>query len=204
MPQFPQKEAGVIVLATKMIKGLDENGDIYPDAPVNPPELRDRLNTLTERHKDVNQAKSVLKKARADWREALALLAGDMKKDLRYAENLHGNDGASLQRIGWDKRHERTKAEKPGQPKQLAIVRQGRSGLAELRWKRADSGGMPRAYRVQRRVMKEGTAWLDVTLAMRQKITLQGQPTGTELEFRIISANHIGESTPSNVVRAVL
>jgi hypothetical protein len=59
------------------------------------------------------------------------------------------------------------------------------------------------AYKVQRR-KREGGDWADVGMSVDSEITLNGQDTGVEYEYRVIAVNSAGEGPASNIVRAVL
>lgn len=64
-----------------------------------------------------------------------------------------------------------------------------------------DSGGKPKAYKVQRRV---GGNWADIATAILTEATLVDQPEKTELEYRVIAVNKAGVGQASNTEMVML
>ncbi len=64
-------------------------------------------------------------------------------------------------------------------------------------------GGQVTAYRVQRR-KREGGDWTDIGMSVDSEITLNGQDSGVEYEYRAIAVNSAGDGPASNIARAVL
>lgn len=124
-----------------------------------------------------------------------------MKTDLRYAENTTRRDDGKLQLLGWGAPRSRTPTGIPGQVRTLEVIREGKDWVF-LDWKPPVDGGEVTAYKVQRR-KREGGDWTDVGMAIESEITLDGQESGVEFEYRVLAANRAGEGPPSNIVRAV-
>lgn len=82
------------------------------------------------------------------------------------------------------------------------VLREGKDWLF-LDWKEPVDGGQPAAYKVQRRT-PGASDWIDVGTAVESEITLNGQESGVEFEYRVIAVNKAGEGPASNVARAVL
>ena len=90
----------------------------------------------------------------------------------------------------------------PGQTCLLEAPKQG-AGWLFLDWKKPADGGSINAYKVRRRERPDG-AWSEVATAVISESTLVEQPTGKELEYRIIAINKAGDGEPSNTVMVVL
>ena len=90
----------------------------------------------------------------------------------------------------------------PGQTRLLEAPRQG-AGWLFLDWKKPSDGGRVSAYKVMRRERPEGN-WSEVATAVISEATLVEQPTGKELEYKIIAINKAGDGQESNTVMVVL
>ena len=199
MPRFPKKEAEIKVLAARMFRGLWDNQPIYPNPPLNPAFLATAMNAFTVAGLNSVAAKAALARAAGDKDATLAALVDAMKDDLRYAENTTGFDDDKLKLIGWSGRKAKTPLAIPGQVRQLQAPKQG-AGWVFLDWKKPADGGKPAAYKVQRRQPEVDDQWKTAATAIETEATLVDQPTGQQLEYRVIAINKAGAGTPSNTV----
>lgn len=126
------------------------------------------------------------------------------KAVIRYAENRTRGDDGKLQLLGWGGRRSRTTTitEAPGQPRTLEVIHEGKDWIF-LDWKDPMEGGEVAAHRVKRRTRDNGD-WMDVGMSVESEVTLNGQESGFEYEYRVIAVNKAGEGPPSNIARAVL
>ncbi len=202
MARFPKAEAEVVALAQAMTSGLADNAAVYPAPPVVPVDLTSLISAYMSAKNDSIAAQAAAEEATADKDDALDDLADAMKSDIRYAENTVDYDDDKLKLIGWAGRKAATALQIPGQTRLLEAPRQG-DGWVFLDWKAPVDGGAVAAYRVMRRERPEG-AWQEVATAVISEATLVEQPTGKELEYRIIAVNKSGDGEPSNTVMVVL
>lgn len=202
MAQFPRTESTIATLAEEMIAGFTAHTDVYPAPPVVPETLTTTKEAYIDAHNAVIAAEAALERARAQKDYFIDLLADQMKRDLRYAENTVRGADEQLLLIGWAGRKTPTPQPAPGQTRLLTVVRQ-EDDQVDLDWRAPDSGGKPSAYRVLRRERPSGP-WIDVATAVVSAASLIGQPRGKEFEYRIIAVNKAGEGEPSNTVVVVL
>jgi len=202
MAQFPKAEADIAALAQALATGLADNAAIYPTPPVGAPGLVVLISAYTSAKNAAIAAQAAAEEATSVKDEALGDLADAMRSDLRYAENTVNFEDDKLKLIGWAGRKTRTPLAPPGQTRLLEAVKQG-AGWLQLDWKKPADGGSPAAYKVMRRERPEG-AWTEVATAVISESTLVEQPTGKELEYRIIAVNKAGDGEPSNTVMVVL
>lgn len=202
MARFPLREAEISVLADEMIAGLADNPAVYPILPV-------AVAGLTASKNEFLAAKSGVVAAKAAYEAALAVkdaaretLTGQMKEDIRYAENTAGFDDAKLKLIGWGAKRVSVSLTAPGQTLELTVPMQG-DGSVMLAWKAPIDGGDVAAYQVMRRPRAEG-AFEDVATAVIPEATLTAQPKGVELEYQIIAVNKAGQGQPTNTQMVVL
>ena len=203
-PQFPVRQTGVLGLARDIIGGLGTHTAVYPTPPVSVADLQTAYDQCNDAVSAVTDARAEFEIAVRDKDQRLAGLKDKMKKVLRYAENTVGGDDGKLNMLGWASRREPT-SEVPGQTRELKVIEQGSDWL-ELDWKSPDpaEGGKVAAYRVQRRNMNDGDAWLDAAVAIDTKAKLTGQQRHTDMEYRVVAINKAGEGKVSNTVAVVL
>jgi len=202
MATFPKAEAEISGLASTMVSGFDDNVGVYPSPPVPTLDMTALMTAYTDAKNAAVAAAAAAEAATTAKLEALVVLAGAMKKDLRYAENTVDYNDEQLKLLGWAGRKEPTPLTEPGQTNLLQVVKQG-EGWINLEWKAPNDGGKPSAYKVMRRERPEGP-WLDVYTAVTTEAILVEQPRGKELEYRIIAVNKAGEGEPSNTEMVVL
>jgi hypothetical protein len=202
MARFPLKEAEVAELADKMIAGLTENPAVYPTLPVAVADLTTSKNEFLAAKSDVVAAKAAFEAALAAKDAAKKTLEGQMKDDLRYAENTAHFDDAKLKLIGWGAKRSSVLLTAPGQTLELTVPMQG-DGSVMLAWKGPIDGGAVQAYMVMRRLRTEG-AWEDAATAVITEAMLTNQPKGIEMEYQIIAVNKAGEGKASNTAMVVL
>jgi len=225
--QFPIKESNVHALAGDVTAGFVVNTAVYPSPPVSTADLQAAIDAFTAAKSQTIANKAHYEESVSAKNEALATLKVFLKTDLRYAENTVKFDDDKLKLLGWSGRRARHSQKIPGQPRSLDAPKQG-EGWLYLDWKKPTDGGKTAAYKIQRRpgsiggnkASSGGTAsgggkiassggdissgWNDIATAMETEITLENQPRGVELEYRIIAINKAGSSPPSNTEMAVL
>ena len=202
MASFPLREADIVALAREIASGLAAHPETFPAPPHGPDQINTALGAVAVAHDAAVLASSEAKQTTAAKEEAIATLVDLMKADLRYAESTSRLDGAKLELLGWGAPRNRTPTGVPGQVRTLEVIREGK-GWVFLDWKQPVDGGLPAAYKVQRR--KPGaTDWMDVGMAVESDIMLNGQDPGVEFEYHVIAVNRAGEGPASNIVRAVL
>ncbi len=202
MARFPLREAEISELAGEMIAGFADNPAVYPILPVAVADLTTSKNEFLATKSGVVAAKAAYEAALAVKDAAKETLVGQMKDDLRYAENTAHFDDAKLKLIGWGAKRVSVSLTAPGQTLELTVPMQG-DGSVMLAWKAPIDGGAAGAYMVMRRPRTEG-AWEDVATAVITEATLTNQPKGTELEYQIIAVNKAGEGEASNTAMVVL
>lgn len=202
MARFPLKEAEISALVEAMITGFTDNTTVYPAPPVAVADLTTAKAAYITATNVAIAARAAAEAATTAKDEALEDLIDAMKTDIRYAENVTGDDDAKLKLIGWAGKKAPTPLAIPGQVRSLEIPKQG-DGWLILDWKAPIDGGKPNAYKVMRRLRPDGP-WLDAATAITTETNLVDQPKTVELEYRIIAINKTGEGEPSNTVMAVL
>jgi hypothetical protein len=202
MATFPRTEPEIVALAEAMEVGLTDNPTIYPSPPAIPPHLGILRTAYIAAKNTLIAAQAAAEQATSDKDNALDNLVGAMKSDIRYAENTVDFDNDKLKLIGWAGKKTPTALHIPGQTRLLEAPRQG-AGWVYLDWKKPSDGGAVSAYKIMRRERPEGE-WADIATAVISEATLVEQPTGKELEYRIIAVNKAGDGEPSNTVMANL
>ena len=202
MAKFPITEADIVALAEVMQSGLTGNLTVYPAPPVLPLDLVALISAYQSAKNGAIAATAAAEEATATKNDALDDMVEAMKTDIRYAENTVNYDDDKLKLIGWAGRKAATALQIPGQVRLLEAPRQG-AGWVFLDWKAPADGGAVAAYKVMRRERPAG-AWAEVATAVISEVTLVEQPTGKELEYRIIAINKAGDGEPSNTVMCVL
>lgn len=202
--QYPTREADILRLASDIAAGLAAHPDAFPATPFS----HEDFETALAAH-DRNRERTIVTRASAAQStetkdRSLAKIQDMSKSVIRYAENSTRGDDGKLQLIGWGARRSRnaTILEPPGQVRTLEAVREGKDWVF-LDWKEPADGGEVAAYRIQRR-QRDGGDWTDVGMSVESEVTLDGQDTGIEYEYRVIAANKAGEGPASNIVRVVL
>ena len=202
MAKFPRNESDIVDLARRVMAGLRDNSDDFPEPPVDPAELR----AVVEEYVEASAAAQAAAVAANERYSAKAAVLQNMidlvKANLRYAEFAAKRDHAKLKQIGWGGRKRRTQLEAPGQVRNLDTVEEG-VGWIRLDWKKPREGGKVASYRVESRNRKQ-REWHQVTTTPHSDIKLTDQEHGIELEYQVIAFNKAGEGVPSNAVVAVL
>jgi len=202
--RFPYREPDILRLANDIAAGLAANPEVFPAPPYSPEDFENALDAHDGNREAQIMSRAAAMQATAAKDESLTAIADMSKSVLRYAENhTRGADG-KLQLLGWGGRRARTQSvtELPGQARTLELIREGPNWVY-LDWKEPMEGGQVTAYKVQRR-NREGGDWTDVGMSVDSEITINGQDTGVEFEYRVIAVNSAGEGPASNIARAVL
>jgi len=202
MAKFPITEAEIVALTEAMASGLTDNAATYPAPPISPADLIALISGYQSAKNGAIAAQAAAEEATGSKNEALDDLTDAIRTDLRYSENTVNYDDDKLKLIGWAGRKARTVLAPPGQARLLEAPKQG-AGWVFLDWKKPVDGGVVAAYKVMRRERPEGP-WAAVATAVLSEATLVEQPTGKELEYRIIAVNKSGEGEPSNTAMVVL
>nr|VFK29008.1 MAG: hypothetical protein BECKMB1821G_GA0114241_104420 [Candidatus Kentron sp. MB]VFK29555.1 MAG: hypothetical protein BECKMB1821I_GA0114274_101054 [Candidatus Kentron sp. MB]VFK74826.1 MAG: hypothetical protein BECKMB1821H_GA0114242_101054 [Candidatus Kentron sp. MB] len=205
MATFPKKESDVLSLAQEMVAGFKGNTDIYPAPLVS-------METLQADVDNYPEVKNAELRARAEWEKAvtaktehLRALSNDMRRDIRYAENVVDYDDARLRLIGWGGRKPGKALEPPGQTRELTITGQG-EGWISLDWKAPGDGGAQAAYRIESlKHDQEESGWEEAaTSTATAETTMVNQERGVRLGFRVVALNKSGDGMVSNTVMATL
>jgi len=201
--QYPSREADILRLANDIAAGLAAHTEVFPAPPIAPEELEQALSEHDANREAAIQARAQAAQSTATKDGSLAKIQDMSKVLIRYAENHTRGDDGKLQLLGWGARRARTVTlmEPPAQPRTLEVIREGKDWVF-LDWKEPVDGGDVAAYRVQRRT-RDGD-WTDVGMAVESEVTLNGQESGVEYEYRVIAVNKAGEGPASNIARAVL
>ncbi len=202
--RFPYREPDILRLANDIAAGLAANPEEFPAPPYSSEDFEKVLDEHDGNREAQIMSRAAALQATSAKDESLATITDMSRSVLRYAENhTRANDG-KLQLLGWGGRRSRTQTvtEPPGQARTLEIIREGPNWVY-LDWKEPMEGGQVAAYKVQRR-NREGGDWADIGMSVDSEITLNGQGTGIEYEYRVIAVNSAGESPASNIARAVL
>ncbi len=203
MANFPYREPDIVRLAQDIATGLAAHTDVFPSPPASPDDINQALTAYNSAREAAIVASANARQGTAAKDEAIRSLMDLMRADLRYAESTSRSDDGKLQLLGWGAPRSRTATGIPGQVRTLEVLREGKNWLF-LDWKEPVDGGQVAAYKVQRRQRDGGGDWTDVGTAVESEITLNGQETGVEFEYRVIAVNKAGEGPASNIVRAVL
>nr|VFK67179.1 MAG: hypothetical protein BECKUNK1418G_GA0071005_11291 [Candidatus Kentron sp. UNK]VFK72552.1 MAG: hypothetical protein BECKUNK1418H_GA0071006_11221 [Candidatus Kentron sp. UNK] len=147
--KFPRKESDILRLAQEMVTGFDTHADIYPAPLVSAADLTTDVDAYHAARGAEITARAGWEKTVAAKNEILQTLIENMKRDIRYAENIVDFDDAQLRLIGWGGRKPRQSLPPPGQVRSLEIAAQD-EGSITLDWKAPNEGGAVAAYRVER------------------------------------------------------
>ena len=199
MPQFPRTKNDILVLAAKIVFGIQNNPVEYSNPPFDEAPLNTLLGDLVLQTAD-RVAKEAAAKAALDLENGTIESIKDESKSLiRLAEAIHNQDAAVLQLIGWDARAE-AQSLPPGEIRNLEVLDQG-AGTAFIDWKspsRTASVGLPDFYLIERRVVDIQTmavtedwgVWSDQ--ATQTEKTVINQPRGAEITYRVTAVNNNG------------
>lgn len=204
---FPRKEDDIFILGGKIHIGLATYGSVFPDPPYGPAQTGPLLSGYQNARTVVFSASTEYKEAMAVKKTAFDALIQAMKLDLQYAEYVTEGDNEKLGLIGWGPKKPGEPVGLPGMPFDLVTVLQDEGGVV-LQWRAPsrEMGGIVRSYIIERRAMTDATfgPWQQIGVSFETETALSNQPRGTQLEYRIISTNTTGESSPSNTVAVVL
>nr|VFJ99650.1 MAG: Fibronectin type III domain-containing protein [Candidatus Kentron sp. LFY] len=202
--KFPRKESDILSLAQEMVTGFDAHTDIYPEPLVGTADLRANVDAYHTARGAEMTARAAWEKTVTAKNEVLQTLAENMKRDIRYAENIVDFDDAQLRLIGWGGRKPRQSLPPPGQVRSLDIAAQG-DGAITLDWKAPNEGGTIAAYRVERLdPHADETDWEEVGTTTGLETTIAKQERGKKFEFRVLAFNKAGTGEASNTVAAML
>ena len=208
MAVFPKTESSITDLALLMISGLNEHGDLFPSVT---PEAQAALTTTFAVHNGARgtqgEAQAAAKNATIAKNERQAELEEEMRKIIYLAEHDCMNDPGNLDYLGWSDRRPPTPLAKPGQPGELTPTYEG-PGTLTLTWDRPSSGGSVSSYRIERSDQPVGGGvpgpWTLMTTSYQATVTMDNQPRGIEMQYRVTATNAAGDSVPSNIATVVL
>ncbi len=208
MAVFPKSETNVLALAGQMISGLNEHSSLYPSVSV------EALTNLSMAYTECNNAINAQDSARAAAKNATIAkndrqseLEEQMHKILYLAEHDCMNTPGNLDYIGWSQRKPGSPLNPPDQPTHLTPSYEG-PGILSLNWRKGPNGGSVSNYRIERSDQPAGGGvpgpWTLLTTSFTENVTLQNQPRGIEMQYRIVATNAAGDSLPSNIATVVL
>lgn len=125
MATFPRTEPEIITLAQTMISGLEAD-EAYASPPVQLTTLTVTLQSFIGTRSAAATAQGAAEAAINAKNVQLDLLVAQMKKDLRYAEDVTNGDDAKLQKLGWGGKSAGKALVAPGQTLELAAPEQGK------------------------------------------------------------------------------
>jgi len=199
--RFPKAEAQILILAQRVIDGLREAADDFPNPPVSADELQALLDEVRAAVGRTTAATSAFHEEHARKDRALARLVAALKADLKYAEIMVRQAPGKLMRLGWGPRRPRKALEAPGEVRNTRILAEAETYLI-LAWDPPVDGGAAAAYAIQRK--RDDQPWEEVGSGVDTQYTVSDQPRGNELQFRVYARNKAGSGPPGSVVRAVL
>jgi hypothetical protein len=202
MARFPRNEPEIDELAESMIRGFESHADEFPTPPVKLEQLRASLEAFRSTAFASQTAWAEARLATQKKGETLKKLVGEMKTNLRYAENTCGYDNATLKPLGWGGRGAKKAMEVPGQTAGLAIIKEG-PGWIELSWDKPIGGGEVRAYRIER-CSRGGERWEIAGMSTATRAKLEKQERGVQWMYRVVAVNAVGEGMESATAEAVL
>ncbi len=204
MPKFPKKESQILQLANQMYSGYTAHVADFPSVP---------WWTLITKRFFYNSARDAQVNAVAQNHlatiaktESLLKLTQLMKGYLKRSEVDTADNPEKLAEIGWAPKASPRSSFLPTAPRDLKIETQERTTV-KLSWERPAESRNVRNYIIERRDAHRGgefTNWQLVTIAYKRQITLDRQPTGIMLEYRVKAVNTSGQSPASNTTSVVL
>ena len=207
MPQFPDAEPDMVVLANAMVAGYGAHAPDFPSADV--PGLTTALSAYSVVKIAQTDARAAAQVATESKNVEVDALEGVMRDEIKKSEVDVGTDSEKLEYIGWGPKAPPSPAATPGQPRALEALMQGAGSLL-LDWKgpARGTGGVVRTYVIERREQPAGGGefgnWAQIGIALETESMMTSQPQGPQLEYRIKAVNVGGESIPSNTAAVVL
>lgn len=207
MAQFPRREPEMIQLAGAMIAGYMANPVFFPRADTSG--LAAALAAYKAARYDQQEKMAQAQLATGAKERRLTELKEFMVNQLRQSEVDTAAHPNQLTLIGWGPKSAPSPSPPPGQPRNLMLETPD-STTVFLDWRAPASGtgGKVRSYLVERREQPPGGGafgeWHQIATALEREITLEDQPSGRRLEYRVIAMNIGGASAPTNSVAVVL
>ena len=214
MPEFPKREDEIIGQARDMIGGYTTDPGVFSHANV--AGLQAALAAYEAAKADQTQKRAEAQLATEQKADRLADLVALMRVELKQSEVDTAGDPEQLGLIRWAPRATAKPVDAPGQPRELRSDLET-ADTVRLVWRSpaAGTGGRVRTYVIERRERPEFvddempgdttfTPWRQVELAFDPTMTLEAQPRGQQLEYRVIAHNRGGPSPPTNTVEVVL
>ena len=185
-----------------MIEGLKQLGAELPAPPVPLDDMQARVARADAATADVVLATTALRERHTVKDDAIRDVVDGSKAVLRYAEVVFRDQREKLSQLGWGPRRDGSTLEAPGEVRDIQIVAEGDSWIA-FRWNAPVDGGPVGAYKIQRK-RKDGGSWEEVGSSVATENTLNDQPRGIEMDYRVFAANRAGVGRPSATVTVVL
>jgi Fibronectin type III domain len=201
MGRFPRSESEIAALALRVVEGLGNAAEEYPNPPVSPAELKEKLDAFNAADTGVVAAKTAYLEQHATKDDALEDLVDGLKADLKYAEVAVREDPEKLNALGWRAARRGAALKPPGETRDITIVSEGDTWVI-LRWNPPIGGGAVAVYQVERK--REGDPWADVAMSTVTEALLSNQPRGVEFTYRVYAVNKAGIGQPSGIVTVVL
>jgi hypothetical protein len=208
MATFPKSTTGVNELAMSVLNGLDQHAELFPSITQEIQSVLDqRINSFTAAVYEQDGAKAAAKVATIAKDSAQDALEEQLHKILKLAENDCTANPENLDYIGWGPRKTPSPLAPPGQPNELEAIKEG-PGVLTLTWMKTRYGGTPFSYKIERSDQPQGGGipgpWALIATSYDISITLQNQPRGIEMQYRVSASNPAGDSMPSSIVTAIL
>jgi len=202
MGKFPERQIDIVELAESIVQGLTNNPLVYPNPPVPPGNLMTVLLELIQANDEVVAVQAEAEQKTQTKNEKLAVLVGQMKNDLMYAENTVNFDDDLLKLLGWSGRAEPKPLMKPGQCDNFSATAEG-SDWIEFAWDAPIKGGKPAMYKIMHRDYGS-PKWKVAENAYETTFRLEGVEAGKKMDYCVVASNKAGQSGESNIVTAVL
>ncbi len=200
--KFPLKEAEIIELIYHIIRGLEDNPDVFPNPPIAPAELKKKIDRVVELQEKSIAAHAEAAKATEEKDKALNDVVYDGKTEISFAERAVDYDNAELKKIGWSGRKTPKAKGMPGACSNVRAIRQGPGGTAEIACDEPTKGGKPDFFVAEKRILPDGQ-WEFAKNTYSTTTVIKHLPRGKSVEFRMYAVNGAGQGPPTNTLTLV-
>jgi hypothetical protein len=205
MPTTPSVDDELLQSARQVIVGINANPNLWRNPPIDLPVQTANADTFEAAMQDQVARKAAAEQATAVKNDNRAVVKSNLSRLKSWAESIVGKDDPRLNELGFSGPAEATPLEPPGQPGSLSACNQKPTGELTLEWEKAEDGGKPAGYQIQRKLPTEAAFSIVATATTRvTEKTLMNQPLDVLIQYRIVAFNDAGDSIPSNTVEVKL